>query len=304
MANVKVGEVPTMLHKGRTGGCSVRAKVSSGGGSTTRRTAMRTYWNIKTGQRIDSPNPALARKLRQNKDWHYTEARKDFSMTTVQDMRFTRIDDRQAILEKDHGITIASLKTFEIYGDQIGDIHSVSIIQKGKNEPAWTTKVEGDIADLYLYGFSFGYGGEGPRGLLKLLERCKVEWTEEEELQILGCAPIGDRLQFTFYRIDARADVTERGETGIIRTAIRLQNQNGSSGGTTSLDVLAPDGELVCRLNIGHSSDDARWANVDICFGIAGRDARAIAFSEGREVLRFDAAENGSSLIAVDMRKI
>jgi len=105
---------------------------------------------------------------------------------------------------------------------------------------------------------------------------------------------------------DAQAKLGTRADDGFRRTAIILQHNEGG-GGTVSIDVLAPNGEPVCQLNIAshhgkaQSLNKVEWCNVDVCYGRTGRKGKALAWREGREVLGYEA--EGSSLIAVELTK-
>jgi len=215
------------------------------------------------------------------------------NMVYENELAFTIGEKKMVIIEKENGITRHSLETFNYYQEMIGTIQSVTI--RETDECEWEVRVEAKQNDLILYGFSFGYIGEGTRGFLELLKRTEMIWTEDQENQILGQMPIHGKREFVFCQNDAQATLTTRVDEGFRRTAIQLTDH------PTSVDVLARNGELLCRINISSSNDNADWANVDVCYGLANRHGKALAWEEGREVLRFNA--DGSSLIAVELTK-
>ena len=213
------------------------------------------------------------------------------------------VDGKNLITENNSGITRDSLEVYELYKKALGSILSVTITESEQCE--WETRVEGKEADMLLYGFSFGYGGEGPRGLLTLLDDAKLDVSDEAKAQVLGITHEYDEnsqpvKSMQFFYEDSQVKLTTTGRDGFKRTAIQLTTRGGN-GGSHSIDVLGLDGELVCTLNIAHNGQDTRWANVDVCFKEAGRKGKALAWADGNQVLDWEA--NGSSLVAVELTR-
>jgi len=99
---------------------------------------------------------------------------------------------------------------------------------------------------------------------------------------------------------NALTKVTTREDGGYCRTALQLTKNVASS-----VDILFPSGELMCRLNIT-SNEDNDWGNVDVV--VSSEDTpkeerkvgTAKAWFEGYPVL--DESLLQCSLIAVDIR--
>jgi len=193
------------------------------------------------------------------------------------------------ITEEPGGITRNSLQVFGDYKSRLGSILSIDI---SEHSNGYDTRLIGTDATMYLNGLSYGYGGEGPRGLLTLLDQAGLDCTLAERMLILGqTKPKPGCMVFC---TDAQTETTTVIREGFRRTALQLQEI-----GTSSVDVLAPNGDLVCTLNIASNDIDANWANVDVCY--RNRTGRALAWNKGEEMLDFTAM--GSSLIAVEIVK-
>ena len=82
------------------------------------------------------------------------------------------------IEEEDHGITRKSTAFFEEYRDCLGDILAVSCTKTADGD--WKTNVYGEDTRMILYGFSFGYCGEGVRGLIDLVKACGIKLTDTD----------------------------------------------------------------------------------------------------------------------------
>lgn len=72
------------------------------------------------------------------------------------------------------GVTEYSKEQFLKYRDELGEIIKVEIAKIDELE--YTTRIHGTKAILILDGFSFGYGGEGPHGLIWLLKQCGLKY--------------------------------------------------------------------------------------------------------------------------------
>lgn len=78
--------------------------------------------------------------------------------------------------EGDHGYTEASKRFFERYRSEVPNPTEVVLHYEGDDDWTFVTYVvdESGVA-LAMFGFAWGYGGEGPRGLAWLLEQ--IGWT-------------------------------------------------------------------------------------------------------------------------------
>lgn len=72
-------------------------------------------------------------------------------------------------LERYGGVTEHSKAYFQEHKDEIGDLLGVVCLKTGDCE--WRTYVIGYLGYIQMDGFSFGYYGEGSRGLEWLLEQ-------------------------------------------------------------------------------------------------------------------------------------
>lgn len=98
-------------------------------------------------------------------------------------------------------------------------------------------------------------------------------------------------------KVDATVEVIERtDDKGYTRTAIVLEREK-----THDLDIVGPDGELFCRLNIICPYPDGRWGNVDVIWNKDEQEGKALAWCDGKNVLTHEA--EGSCLIAVSIAK-
>lgn len=195
------------------------------------------------------------------------------------------------ITEDTKGITRNSLQIYANYKSRLGSVLTIDI---SRHSNGWDTRIIGTDATMYLNGLSFGYSGEGTRGLLQLIDWCNLDCTPEEKSIILGQSTEKPDLMIFCRNAETKTVMVIR--DGFKRTALQLKES-----GTTSVDVLAPNGDVVCTLNIASKDKDANWANVDVCYGISNRTGRVLAWNDGRETLDFTAA--GSSLIAVEIVK-
>jgi len=71
------------------------------------------------------------------------------------------------------GVTEYSKEQFLKYRGELGRIIKVVIMEISDE---FSTYIHGSEAILVLDGFSFGYRGEGPHGLIWLLEQCGMEF--------------------------------------------------------------------------------------------------------------------------------
>jgi hypothetical protein len=79
------------------------------------------------------------------------------------------------LVEPDHGITRESLDCFARNRKRIGDISYVYLLYpEGLDWNFWTVLVSPKGAWAFS-GFAWGYGGEGPRGLISILEQIGFE---------------------------------------------------------------------------------------------------------------------------------
>ena len=89
-------------------------------------------------------------------------------------------------------ITERSKRSFEDYQYELGEIQMVSI-SWDKEYLEYTTIVQGEFESITLTGFSIGYKGEGPSGLMWLLDRCKIPYKKES---ITGKVDDKGRMEF------------------------------------------------------------------------------------------------------------
>lgn len=81
-------------------------------------------------------------------------------------------------LEQYGGITEHSKAYYEEHKEKIGDLLGVVIVKAGDCE--WRTYVIGDLGYIQMDGFSFGYDGEGPRGLTWLIYQVTGKRVEDD----------------------------------------------------------------------------------------------------------------------------
>jgi len=93
-------------------------------------------------------------------------------------MKVIQHKTKPVIGECDHGITQRSTKFFNDHRHEVGDILAVSCVKTADCD--WMTSVYGSKARLKMYGFSFGYCGEGVRGLIDLVRACDIELTDTD----------------------------------------------------------------------------------------------------------------------------
>lgn len=95
---------------------------------------------------------------------------------------------------------------------------------------------------------------------------------------------------------DSKTKVTERaGLDGWCRTALIVDTDSARS-----IDLVTPDGTLICRLNI-HAQPQDEWANVDVIVnGKGGSTGRFLAWDNGRPVV--DQELPGNTVFAVEVR--
>jgi hypothetical protein len=78
--------------------------------------------------------------------------------------------------EGDHGHTDSSKRFFERNRHEVGIPAKVVLSYVGEDDWTFTTCLVGeDGVALEMFGFAWGYGGEGPRGLAWMFER--LGWT-------------------------------------------------------------------------------------------------------------------------------
>ena len=82
----------------------------------------------------------------------------------------------QYFTEKDKGITRFSKDFVEKHLPKIGKVKQVIITWD--EDVNYMTAVIGEEAVIQVFGFSLGYGGEGPNGLAWLLRLTNMQWDE------------------------------------------------------------------------------------------------------------------------------
>lgn len=80
-------------------------------------------------------------------------------------------------LEQYGGVTEHSKRYYEEHKDEVGELLGVVILKTGDCE--WRTYVIGSLGYIQMDGFSFGYNGEGSRGLAWLIERVTGKRVED-----------------------------------------------------------------------------------------------------------------------------
>jgi len=95
----------------------------------------------------------------------------------------------------------------------------------------------------------------------------------------------------------ALTDITEREDPQdhFTRTALVLKFDK-----VHSIDVIAPTGELFCRLNITCPKPDGSWGNVDVIWNPLEQVGEVGAWTKGERILN---RELEGSLVSVDIRK-
>lgn len=68
------------------------------------------------------------------------------------------------LIEPHRGITRYSLDFLEKHSYRIGPVHAVVVFHNPQKVWYWT-QIVGEQGEIWVSGFSLGYGGEGPSGL-------------------------------------------------------------------------------------------------------------------------------------------
>lgn len=77
------------------------------------------------------------------------------------------------------GITERSKTQFSEYKNDLGVIHTVEI-EWDKDTLDYHTIIQAENDRLHFSGFSIGYSGEGPEGLIWLLDECKMQYDRDD----------------------------------------------------------------------------------------------------------------------------
>ena len=74
-----------------------------------------------------------------------------------------------------HGVTWRSKRSFDRHIHKVRTVHRIhGYVYQGKYGNDAAVMITGSLGTMRLSGLSWGYGGEGPRGLQYVLERLNV----------------------------------------------------------------------------------------------------------------------------------